>query len=180
MICSIVSGLAIQSYILYWFVTHGEYFKQPTHSQIKEPQFIGIQNRGVYTYEVYQGRDAESAKTFLQKKRVDGENYYILIETPEGNWGMDIKGLFLENLLPWQVDIDAAVCDGRLLPTSSSQFGLTVASQGILDNFIAKVECGKCEHQWLDGLRYQNNTVVRCPNCKMLNKIDSRHLMVVG
>ena len=42
------------------------------------------------TYEVYRGNNAESARTFLASQKVDQKKYYIKVETPEGNWGIDI------------------------------------------------------------------------------------------
>lgn len=143
-----------------------------------EPKFVRKDRNQSGTYETYRGRDAETAKTFLMKKRVDEQQYYIVVETPEGNWGLDVKGLYLERLLPFQKEISSAKCEGSTcgLP---DMFGLQMAARGINDNFIAKVECGNCQHQWQDGLRYQNMTVVRCPQCKTLNKVDSRNFNVV-
>ncbi len=48
-----------------------------------------------------------------------------------------------------------------------------MAARGISDNFVVKIKCGKCEHEWFDGVRYKNLTAVRCPNCKTINKVDS-------
>lgn len=138
----------------------------------KQPKFISKDQSGGSTYEVYKGRDAESAKAFLMTKRVDKPQYYVVVETPEGNWGMDVKGLYLERLLSWQTNIGSAKCEGHIcgLP---DQFSLQAAARGINDNLIATVHCGKCEHEWPDGVRYQNITVVRCPKCRTLNKVDS-------
>ncbi len=144
-----------------------------------QPKFIRKEHHGNNTYEVYEGKDAESAKSFLLKKKVNKKLYYIVVETPEGNWGADIEGLYLEHLLPWQMDISSAKCEGDIIPMSWSRFGLEGAAKGFNDNFIVTVRCGKCEHQWLDGIRYQNITIVRCPKCKTLNKIDSKNIEVV-
>jgi len=57
-----------------------------------------------------------------------------------------------------------------------SAFGLQAVARGMADNMIAKVQCGSCEHEWMDAVRYQNVTVVRCPKCKMLNKVDSGNI----
>lgn len=144
----------------------------------KQPKFIRKERQGKNTYEIYKGRDAESAREFLMTKRVDKPLYYIVVETPEGNWGMDVKGLYLERLLPWQMNIRSAECEGHIIPMSHTTFGLQMAAKGFNDNFIVKVQCGKCEHQWLDGVRYQKITVVRCPKCRALNKIDSSNIIV--
>lgn len=150
--------------------------------KIKQPQFVRKYNEkgqgGDATYETYKGTDAESAKAFLITKRVDKPMYYVIVDTPEGNWGMDVQGLYLERLFPWQTNVGSAECEGHIIPMSWSQFGLGMAAKKFNDNFVVKVQCGKCEYQWLDGIRYQNITVVRCPKCKGLNKIDSSNIQV--
>jgi len=159
-----------------------EKIEESEGSKGKQPKFVRKYTErgigGTATYEIYKGTDAESAKAFLLKKRVNKKLYYIVVETPEGNWGMDVEGLYLEKLLPWQTDLASAECEGTIIPMSWSLFGLRMAARGFNDNFIVKVRCGKCEHEWLDGVRYQNTTVVRCPKCKTLNKVDSRHIRV--
>jgi uncharacterized RDD family membrane protein YckC/phage FluMu protein Com len=145
----------------------------------KQPRFIQKLQKENRTYEIYKGKDVESAKKFLMIKRVDKKLYYIEVETPEGTWGMDIEGLYLVRLLPWQKNISLAKCDGYVIPMSYSNFGLNMAARGISDNFVVKIKCGKCEHEWLDGVRYKNLTAVRCPNCKTINKVDSRNITVL-
>jgi hypothetical protein len=144
----------------------------------RAPKFIKKQQNGDATYEVYQAGDAETAKAFLATKKVDKPQYYIIVETPEGNWGVDVKGIYLERLLAWQTDLGSAQCEGRTAGMPDT-FGLMMAAQGINDNFIVPVKCGKCEHVWSDGLRYRKVTVVRCPNCQTLNKVDSSNMVVV-
>jgi hypothetical protein len=94
------------------------------------------------------------------------------VETPEGDWGLDIDGLYLEQLIPFQLDINSAGCEGIIcgMPTPAS---LQYAANGVTDNFVVKVKCGKCSNKWEDGIRYKNITVVRCPRCNSLNKVDS-------
>ena len=157
----------------------GSAAKEPQASKSHPPKFVRKERNNENTYEIYNGIDAESAKDFLLTKRVDKKLYYILVETPEGNWGMDIEGLYLEHLLPWQTSVNSAKCTGIIIPMSHSNFGLNSAARGFNDNFIVKVQCGKCENQWSDGVRYQNITVVRCPKCKTLNKVDSGNIKVV-
>jgi phage FluMu protein Com len=146
----------------------------------KHVKFVCKEKKENSTYEVYKGTDAESAKTFLLTNRVTKKLYYIIVETPEGNWGMDVKGLYLERLLPWQKNIESAKCEGAFIFMSWTTFGLTVAAKGINDNFVLTVQCGKCEHKWQDGVRYQNITIVRCPKCKTLNKINTNNIHVVS
>jgi len=108
----------------------------------------------------------------------DKKLYYIIVETPEGNWGMDVEGLFLEHLPHWQTNISSAECEGSIDPTSGSKFGLEGAAKGVTDNFIINIQCGNCNHEWYDGVRYKNFTVVRCPKCKKLNKVNSNNIQV--
>jgi hypothetical protein len=51
---------------------------------------------GVVTYEVFKARTAQEAREFLNGKTVAERLYYIVVETPEGNWGKDIEGLYKE------------------------------------------------------------------------------------
>ena len=145
-----------------------------------QPTFIRKEVKGKNTYEYYKGTDAESAKEFLLTKKIDKPLYYLVVKTSEGIWGMDKEGLYLERLLPWQKDIDSAKCQGHYMLASYNPFSLNMAAEGISDNFILKVQCGKCEHRWLDGVRYQNVTIVRCPKCKSLNKVDSKNIIVIS
>lgn len=147
-------------------------------SESKKPKFIQKMAQGSSMYEVYKGTDAESAKVFLSMREVDRPLYHIVVETPEGNWGRDIEGLYLERLLSWQTNINSAECEGYIVSLLST-FNLQTAAKGFNDNFTVIIECGKCGHQWLDGVRYQNITVVRCPKCLAFNKIDSTKVEVV-
>lgn len=144
-----------------------------------KPKFVSkdVQNDGT-VYEIYSGTDSESAKEFLATQKISQKNYYMVVETPDGNWGTDIQGLYLESLRVWQVNISLASCEGIAQPFSV--FGMQAAARGINDNFIAKVRCGKCGHNWLDGIRYKNTTIVKCPNCKTHNKIDSSNMTVIS
>jgi len=153
--------------------------KTTTKPLDKKPRFIQKLAKENRTYEIYKGTDVESAKKFLMTKRVDKKLYYIEVETPEGAWGMDIEGLYLVRLLPWQKNISLAKCNGYIIPMSHSNFGLNMAARGISDNFVVKIKCGKCEHEWLDGVRYKNLTSVKCPNCKTINEVDSGNITVL-
>jgi uncharacterized protein YndB with AHSA1/START domain len=140
--------------------------------QQTSPKFIEKRQTPSGTYEVYRGNNAESARIFLASKKVDQKQYYIKVETPEGNWGIDIDGLYLERLVPFQMNINSAQCEGSIsgIPTMSS---LQYAFKGIGDNFVVSIKCGKCNHEGSDGIRYKNPTIVKCPNCRSLNKVDS-------
>ena len=144
------------------------------------PVFVGMQggNSKSAKYEVYKCDDAEIAKEFLLSKKVTQDKYYIIVETPMGNWGMDKIGLYLERLLPWQLDMSKAECEGELFHPKSLK-GLEFAAKKINDSFVTKVECGCCKHQWMDGVRYQDLTIVLCPHCKKYNKVDSKNFIVL-
>jgi len=125
------------------------------------------------TYEVYRAPSAALAKEFLEKRGLPGPGVHIVVETPEGNWCLDSEGIYLEKLLPFQLALEKAQCRGRVIARPSN-LGLKMAALGISDNFTAHVKCGRCGHAWLDGLRYRNRTLVKCPRCQAMNLVDSR------
>lgn len=47
-----------------------------------------------YHYEIYKAKTAEEARQFLDTKEVKARNTYIVVETPEGNWGKDVAGAY--------------------------------------------------------------------------------------
>ncbi len=142
---------------------------------VKPPRFLRKEEGRGATYEIYAADHAEAAKGFLLSRQIDRENYYVMVETPEGTWGLDRLGLYLERLLPFQADLSAAGHDGRTCSMPDSA-GLVMAANGINESFVIKVECGKCQHQWMDAVRYQNVTIVRCPACKALSRIDTANI----
>lgn len=129
-------------------------------------------------YEDYECDDAELAKEFLLTKSVDREQYYVTVKTPMGIWGMDIKGLYKEHLLPWQTNIGSAEIEGHTFGMADS-FSLQMAARGANDNFVISIECGNCKHHWTEGIRYQNWTVVECPHCHKRNKVNSHNYTAV-
>jgi len=58
----------------------------------KRPGPLGVQ----FDYEVYRGPSKRAALAFLRHKSVFQRNFYIIVETPEGNYGRDIDGVFDE------------------------------------------------------------------------------------
>jgi hypothetical protein len=125
------------------------------------------------TYEVYHADTAEAARQFLLKKHVTAQFYYVVVETPEGNWGIDVQGLYLERLLSWQSDISKADVVGRPALGLVGLASAREAALGNTDNFIHGVICGACGREWLDGLRLNRDTVVRCPKCSAMNRVTS-------
>jgi ribosomal protein S27E len=139
-----------------------------------EPGYGSLRNASG-TYYVFRGNDTEKAKQYLRDEvTVTRDLTYYVVETPNGNWGKDIDGLFLENLLPWQYDDAAAEHQGGIIGVLTEATGFVAIDQGSTDNFIVGVRCGNCGHEWEDGVRYQNATAVRCPACAELNRVDSR------
>lgn len=51
---------------------------------------------GDTVYQVYEAPDADTAKDFLSRNPVDKQLFYIVVETPEGNYGRDINGIYKE------------------------------------------------------------------------------------
>jgi hypothetical protein len=47
-------------------------------------------------YRIHKGPDAASARAFLEKNPVTRNFYYLIVETPEGNFGRDIQGIYRE------------------------------------------------------------------------------------
>ncbi|MGE5580853.1 MAG: hypothetical protein ACM3WU_12560 [Bacillota bacterium] len=78
--------------------------KETAHSgapvQLDSVKFIREQHvndqYGDTVYRVYQAPDADTAKEFLSRNPVDKRLYYIVVETPEGNYGRDIDGIYKE------------------------------------------------------------------------------------
>jgi hypothetical protein len=130
-------------------------------------------DRGCY-FLTLAGDDAEAAKRYLQAEPVEKELYYIVVETPDGNWGTDIQGLYLERLRPWQYDTRAAECTGQVAYLPDSGYTLGAAGAGLAGCWVAGIACGRCGREWLDGLRYRDLTLVRCPSCGAANEVDSR------
>lgn len=143
----------------------------------KVPQFFKKVQQGGKTYELYLGDDPEAARAWLLKKKVDKPLSYIQVKTEQGVWGIDVEGLFLTDLLPWQTNMSLAEHEGATVGIPSP-FNLATAAQGRQDNFVIEVQCGnqECVFTWMDAIRYQNKTVVRCPKCRKYSLIDSSHI----
>ncbi len=143
----------------------------------REVQHLGTSQRGEHTYESYACADPTVAKEFLEARDVDRPNYYVDVDTPDGIWGKDLDSLYQSRLPGWKTDLSLVQCDGSA--TGLGDFdGIQYCVKGISNNFTAYVECGRCEHRWLDALRYQDVTVVRCPSCGTYNKVDSHNFRV--
>jgi hypothetical protein len=51
-----------------------------------------------WTYEVYRAKNREHALAFLKSRRVEQEQYYVEVETPDGTFGRDMLGIYIVNL----------------------------------------------------------------------------------
>ena len=138
-------------------------------------QLKSVQN-GRARYVVFRGVDPEKAKRFLWEMRVDDQGLQYVVETTDGNWGTDIDGLYLENLREWQRDTGTATRIGKVLTVHDPTKSLVNAARGALDNFLVKIECGRCRSSWWDGVRYQDSTAVRCPRCRTVNRVETHDI----
>lgn len=139
---------------------------------------VGTSRQSQGTYETWNGSDAEKAKAWLRERKIDQELYYVVVQTPDGVWGADIEGLYLEKLRPWQLDLASAETTAEIVTLINGVYGIELAATGRADNFIVEVACGRCERTWLDGVRYRDLTLVRCPHCGAANRVDSADFTV--
>lgn len=68
-------------------------FGAKKYSKIK---FKGKETQGINTYEAYTAKTKNEAIDFLKTKTLTKKLCYIVIETPQGNWGLDINGIYQE------------------------------------------------------------------------------------
>ncbi|MFD4941362.1 hypothetical protein ACFWNT_02215 [Streptomyces sp. NPDC058409] len=60
-------------------------------------QFLGTEKKPRATYHVYRGPDRAHALAFLRQAPVKDPYVYVVVETPEGNFGRDLMYLFEES-----------------------------------------------------------------------------------
>lgn len=71
--------------------------KEAQPSQVKFVREDRTQMQGqTMIYRIHQAPDAASAKAFLEQNPVNQNFYYIVVETPEGNYCRDIQGMYKE------------------------------------------------------------------------------------
>jgi hypothetical protein len=51
---------------------------------------------GILHYRIYRAKTADQARKFLDEQTVTERLHYVVVETPEGNWGRDVNGLYKE------------------------------------------------------------------------------------
>jgi hypothetical protein len=142
----------------------------------KPARFVDMRIRPDAVFEIYEAASAADARSFLEMKTVSQDYLHIIVDTPEGKWGRDIQGIFLEELLPMQYKLDTAQCEG-LIADIPSAFGFGLAARHMTDNYLAVISCGNCAHLWCGGIRYRNRTIVKCPGCGSFNLVDSTKLI---
>lgn len=139
-------------------------------------RFKFVEERGGRIYHTYECSDPERAKEFLRAEPVANDHTYIIVETPDGTWGTDSSSLYLERLRSWQLNVHEADCTGSLSKLIDGFHNLELAARGVVDNFAVEICCGRCSHEWIDGIRFNNVTLVRCPSCGAANRVDSFEL----
>jgi hypothetical protein len=60
------------------------------------PKYQGSETSGGNRYEVYSASSRSEALSFLRGKEVKEERLYVIVETPEGNFGRDLIWIFDE------------------------------------------------------------------------------------
>jgi hypothetical protein len=48
------------------------------------------------TYEEWTAPSSSAAKAYLNTRTITQRQYYVVVETPEGNWGKDVAGIYQE------------------------------------------------------------------------------------
>jgi hypothetical protein len=61
-----------------------------------EVTFVRNEQMGNAYYEIYSGKSKKSALAFLGNNPVNESFFYRIVETPEGNYGRDINGVYQE------------------------------------------------------------------------------------
>jgi len=51
---------------------------------------------GTDTFEEWTAGSAQAAKEYLNTRTISEAQYYLVVETPEGNWGKDLTGVYKE------------------------------------------------------------------------------------
>lgn len=134
---------------------------------------LGTVRRQPYTYEYYRAESPDEALCFLGQTEVTEPNAYVVVETPDGRWGRDKDGVYLEALRPWQRDLSPAVCSAHTAAFPARPADLRLCAEGVTDNYLLEVACGRCGHRWTDGVAYRAKTAVRCPECGAYNIADT-------
>jgi hypothetical protein len=73
-------------------------WKASTGEEVKFKRKHSKPNRisGTDTYEEWKAPSAKAAKEYLNTRTITEKQYYLVVLTPEGNWGKDILGVYKE------------------------------------------------------------------------------------
>lgn len=136
----------------------------------------GIRKQNAYTYEDYTAQTAEEARYFLERTTIEQPLYYVMVHTPEGDWGKDKDGMFLSQLCDFQRDLSLRQGDAKTAFFPERMPDLQMAANKVTDNYLLSVTCGLCGYSWVDGVGYRTKTIVRCPECGQYNLADTTHI----
>lgn len=136
----------------------------------------GIRKQNQHTYEDYTAKSAEEARYFLEQTSVAAPLYYVMVHTPEGDWGRDKDGIFLSQLCDFQRDLSLRQCDAKTALFPERMPDMQMAANKVTDNYMLSVTCGECGYGWIDGVGYRTKTIVRCPDCGRYNLADTEHI----
>jgi hypothetical protein len=70
--------------------------KPKVNIQSGKATYVRKDVNGSNTYEIYKAPSKSVALEFLKTKSVTKQLYYVIVETPEGNWGKDKDGIYKE------------------------------------------------------------------------------------
>ena len=79
--------------------------RKPAENTLSKPKASNITGKTTYvrkdvkgpnTYEIYKAPSKAAGLEFLKMKTVTKSLYYVIVETPEGNWGKDKDGIYKE------------------------------------------------------------------------------------
>lgn len=137
---------------------------------------LGTKTQNQYTYEYYRASCSEEARYFLDQTYITLPLYYVMVETPEGKWGRDKDGIFLERLCDFQRNLSLAQCEAKTALFPQRMEDVQMAANKITDNFLLSVTCGSCGYEWTDGVAYRSKIVVKCPECGKYNLADTENI----
>ena len=136
----------------------------------------GMRRQNQFTYEDYVAENAEEAIYFLEQTLVTEPLYYVMVHTPQGNWGKDKDAIFLAQLCDFQKDLSLYQCDAKTALMPERMSDLQMAANKISDNFMLSITCGECGYNWVDGVGYRTKTIVKCPDCGKYNLANTENI----
>lgn len=66
-------------------------------SKVEKVKFIKNEQMGDNKYKIYSAPSKQAAMDFLQNNPVTESFFYVIVETPEGNYARDIQGIYRED-----------------------------------------------------------------------------------